>query len=127
MTVSTVAFSTVQSNTHLISGIATIDNGGNETAQIPCGGRAIVRINAPVIDSSKISFNVVPYPGATAQLAHDLTDTKYEINTTTGSASFVVAYLSGCYSFSIVTSNNQTAARQFQVQCVGATPSSVAV
>ena len=127
MTVSTVAFSTIQSNTHLLSGVATIDNGGDETQQIPCGGRAVVRIGAPTITSAKISFNVVPYPGATARAVHDLTNTKFEINQGTGNATFVVPYLSGCYSFSIVTSASQGDAREFQVQCVGSNPSSVAV
>lgn len=123
MTVSTVAFQTVQNTNNVLSGIATIDNGGDETKQIPCGGRALVRINVPTIDNAKISFNVVPYPGATARAVHDLTNTKVEINQGTGGASFVIPYLSGCYSFSIVTSANQTAARQIQVQCVGTEPS----
>lgn len=123
MTVSAVAFQTSQNTVNVLSGVATIDVNGDETAQIPCGGRGVVRINVPTIDSAKISFNVVPYPGATKQFAHDLTNTKYEINTGTGAASFVMPFLSGCYSFSIVTSANQTVARSIQVQCVGANPS----
>jgi len=127
MTVSTVAFQTAQNSVNILSGVATIDNGGDETAQIPCGGRAVVRIGVPTITNAKIRFNVVPYPGATARSVHDLTNTKFEINQGTGNATFVVPYLSGCYSFSIVTSASQGAAREFQVQCVGSNPSSVAV
>jgi hypothetical protein len=123
MTVSTVAFSTTQNTNNVLSGIATIDSGGDETAQIPCGGRALIRINVPTINTAKISFNAVPYPGATKQPVHDLTNTKVEINSGTGVASYVIPYLSGCYSFSIVTSANQSAARQIQVQCVGTEPS----
>lgn len=123
MTVSTVEFSTVQNTNNVLSGVATIDNGGDETQQIPCGGRGVVRINVPTIDTCTISFKVVPYPGATKRFAHDLTNTKYTISSGTGAASFVIPYLSGCYSFSIVTSANQTAARSIDVQCVGASPS----
>jgi hypothetical protein len=127
MTVSTVAFSTVQSNTNLLSGVATIDSGGDETQQIPCGGRAVVRIGVPAITNAKISFKVVPYPGATARSVHDLANNNFEINQGMGDATFVVPYLSGCYSFSIVTSASQDDAREFQVQCVGSSPSSVSV
>jgi hypothetical protein len=126
MTVSTVAFQTIQNTNNVLSGIATIDNGGDETAQIPCGGRSLVRINVPTLTTTKIKFNVVPYPGATKQPVHDLSNTLFEINNGTGAASFVVPYLSGCYSFSIVTTAAQGAAREFQVQCVGTEPSNSA-
>lgn len=123
MTVSTVAFNTVQNTNNVLSGVATIDSGGDETQQIPCGGRAVVRINVPTLDTCTIHFKAVPYPGATKRVVHKLDNTRFDISSGTGAASFVVPYLSGCYSFSIVTSANQTAARSIQVQCVGSSPS----
>ncbi len=126
MAVSTVAFAIAQNTNNVLSGVATVDINGGETSQIPCGGRALVRINAPALTNTKLTFNVVPYPGATARPLHDLSHAKFEISAGTGDASFVIPYLSGCYSFSIVCESAQAAARLFNVQCIGTSPSNSA-
>lgn len=120
--VTTTAWISVQNNPQNQTGVATIDSGETASLAIPCGGRSVVRIGIPTIDSANLTFDVTPYPGATARLLKD--EAGNTITVTAGTGGFVVDIpeLSGAYSFTIISSATQNASRAFQVQCVGLDP-----
>lgn len=122
MTTTTV-FSTVQNNVSVHSGIATTDINETATLAIPCGGRSVVRIGVPTIDSSTLTFTVVPYPGATSRILKDTSGNTVTVSASVGGFSVVIPELSGVYTFTIVTAAQTSSAVQFQVQCVGQHPS----
>lgn len=106
----------------VVSGQATIDAGETETLNIPCGGRSVVRIGIPTITSANLTFNVTPYPGATARLLTDASGAAVTITAGTGDITVDVPELSGAYGFTIISSATQVSAVAFEVQCIGAYP-----
>jgi hypothetical protein len=111
----------------VLSGIATVDDEEASTLDIPCGGRAVVRIGVPTIDSSTLTFTVQAYPGAAFRTLKNEQGGTLTVPASTGAMSLQIAALSGCYAFRIVCGTTQTtAAVAFEVQCVGESPIPVA-
>lgn len=105
-----------------VSGTATIDSGETATLAIPCGGRSVVWIGVPTIDSANITFTVTDYPGATARTLKAADGSTVTITAGTGGFAIAVPQLTGCYSFTIVTSATQNSARAFDINVVGDSP-----
>lgn len=118
----TTAFIPSQRYSRAVSGIATVDVGETDTLAIPCGGRAVVRIGVPTITAGTLTFNVVPYPGATARLLKAADGTTVTVASSTGGFVVDIPQLAGCFSFTIICGAAQLSARQFEVQCVGDAP-----
>jgi hypothetical protein len=108
--------------TGYIAGQATIDSGETATLSIPCGGRSVVRLGVPTIDTGTLTFTVVPYKGATARALEDTAGAAVAVASSTGGFSVTIPELSGCYSFTIIAAS-QTSDRVIDVQCVGTEPS----
>ena len=108
---------------NLVAGVATVDINETETLSIPCHGAAVVHINVPTIDAANLTFNVVPYPGATARLLKDSAGATVTYTGSTGARSFTIPELAGVHTFTILLTAAQTsAARELQVACVGQAP-----
>ena len=118
----TTAWIPVQSYARVVSGIATVDINETASLTIPCGGRSVVRIGVPTITSGTLTFNVVPYPGATARLLKDEAGTTVTVAASTGGFTVDIPELTGAYSFTIICGAAQGAAREFEVQCIGDGP-----
>lgn len=117
-------------NREIVSGFATIDINETATLPIPCGGRSVVRLGLPTLTGTSLSFTVQPFPPADP--AAPTLDPPFRTlrdrdgNTVTvavgGTGVVEVPQLSGCYAFTIVSGSAQAAAREIEVQMVGANP-----
>jgi hypothetical protein len=112
----------------VISGIATMDQNATKTMAIPSGGRSVIRLGVPTIDSSTITFEVQPFPTndvATGTFRTLKDDAGNTITVTASTGGFVVDIpeLAGAYAFKIVTAAQTSGAVLFEVQAVGPYPS----
>ncbi len=105
-----------------ISGTATIDAANTASLTVPCGGRSVVWIGVPTLDSTNITFTVQPYPGATFRTLKNAAGSTVTITASTGGFAIAVPELTGCFAFTIVTTATQNSARAFQIDIVGDTP-----
>jgi len=119
----TTQFIVAQSSPSVLSGTATIDASNTVSLAVPCGGRSVVRIGIPTIDTGTVTFGVVPYPGATSRVLKNISLTAITVASGTGNLVVNIPELSGAYSFTIICSATQNAARSFDIQCVGENPS----
>ena len=108
--------------TGYLAGQATIESGETATEAIPCGGRSVVRLGVPTIDTGTLTFTVVPYKGATARALEDTAGNAVAVASSTGGFSVTIPELSGCYSFTIIAASQSTD-RLFAGPCVGTEPS----
>jgi hypothetical protein len=100
-----------------------VDINETTTLTIPSHGAAVVHIGVPTINAADLTFNVVPYLGATERLLKDSTGATVTYTGSTGARTFIVPELSGVYSFTIILTASQTgAARALQVACIGRSP-----
>jgi hypothetical protein len=127
MATTTVFENLSKSTRDVVYGIATVDINETSTLDIPCGGRSVVRLGIPTIDSATVTFTVQAYSGAAFRTLKNEQGDTITIPASTGGYSVQVAALSGCYAFRIVLGSSQsTAAREIEVQCVGQNPIPVA-
>jgi hypothetical protein len=121
--VTTTAWIPSLTTANVVSGVATVDINETATLTIPSHGAAVVHIGVPTIDAANLTFNVVPYLGATARLLRDSAGNVVTYTASTGARSFLVEELSGVYSFTIILTAAQTsAARALEVACIGRAP-----
>jgi len=119
----TTAWIEKQNNPTVRSGIATIDASETASLTVPCGGRAMVRLGVPTIDTATLTFTVQPYPGAMFRALKSPAGNAVTVASSTGGFVVNIPELSGCYAFTIVAGASQTSgAVAIDVQCVGLDP-----
>lgn len=125
---STTEWISRQNTPTVVSGIATMNQNATKTLAIPSGGRSVIRIGVPTIDSSTLTFEVQPFPtneDATGTFRTLKDDAGNTVTVTASTGGFVVDIpeLAGAYAFKIVTAAQTSGAVLFEVQCVGQHPS----
>lgn len=123
----TTEFIETQNTSRVLSGIATIDDEESSTLDIPCGGRAVVRLGVPTLDAATLTFTVQAYPGAAFRTLVNEQGGTITVPSSTGAFAIQIPALSGVYAFRIVTGAAQMGGpRLIEVQCVGDSPIPIA-